>query len=95
MADVTMTVTATQAVTMTIEAVIINQTMIVNFEDVSDTLTSDYFVNKTLDDIVLIANGTDLITSEQATKASTASNVITITDLGGTGLVKAIISSAV
>ena len=95
MADITMTITAMQAVTMTIEAIIINQTMIVNFEDVSDTLTSDYFVNKTLNDIVLIANGTDLITLEQASKASTASDTIIITDLGGTGVVKAIISTAV
>lgn len=95
MADVAMTVTATQVVTMTIQAVIINQTMVVNFENVSNTLTSSYFVNKTLDDIVLIANGTDLITLEQASKASTASDTITITDLGGTGIVKAIISQAV
>ncbi len=95
MVDVTMTVTATQVVTMAIEAVIINQTMVVNFENVSNTLTSSYFVNKTLDDIVLIANGTDLITLEQASKSSTASDTITITDLGGTGIVKAIISQAV
>lgn len=95
MTDVTMTVTATQTVTMAIEAVIINQTMIVNFENVSDILISDYFINKSLDDIVLIANGTDLITLEQASKSSTASDTITITDLGGTGIVKAIISQSV
>ena len=95
MADVNMQITQTDVVTMTIAAVIINETMIINFENVSATLTSDFFINKSLDDIVLIANGTDLITINEASKVSAASDTITISDLGGSGKVKAIIGSAV
>ena len=81
-----------QTVTFTVAAVIINQTMIVNFSSVSTTLTSDFFIGKSLNDIVLIANGTELITIAQCTKTTTASNTITLTDtLEGTGVVKAII----
>lgn len=90
--DVTFTIEQ-QAVNFEIEAVIINQVMIVNFSSVTDTLTSSYFVGKTLNDIVLIANGTELITISQATKATTVSDTITLTDsLGGTGSVKAIVA---
>lgn len=89
--DVSFTI-ATQTVSFQIAAVLINQTMIVNFTSVSDTLTSSFFVGKTLNDIVLIANGTEMITVSQCTKATTASNTITLTDsLGGTGNVKAIV----
>lgn len=83
-----------QAVNFEIAAVIINQIMIVNFDNVTDTLTSDYFVGKTLDDIVLIANGTELITIEQCTKATTASDTITIADSLEGGIVKAIVGQS-
>lgn len=81
-----------QEVNFEIQAVIINQTMILNFTNVSDTLTSDYFIGKTLNDIVLMANGTEMITIQQCSKSSTASDTITLdSSLGGTGIVKAII----
>jgi hypothetical protein len=89
--DVSFTI-ATQTVSFQIAAVLINQTMIVNFSSVSDTLTSSFFVGKTLNDIVLIANGTEMITVAQCTKSSTASDTISLVDsLGGNGNVKAIV----
>ena len=92
MADVNFSITQTNAVTFTIAAVIINQVMIVNFSSVSTSLVSDHFAGKTLDDIFLIANGTEKITEGGATKASTASTeIILTTSLEGTGTVKALI----
>lgn len=93
MADVNFSITQTNAVTFTIAAVLINQVMIVNFSSVTTSLVSAYFAGKTLNDIVLIANGTEMITQGMATKATTAgTEIILTTSMEGTGTVKAIIA---
>ena len=63
--------------------------MIVNFTSVSTTLTSSLFVGKSLNDVAVIANGTELDTISEC---SISGNTITLnTSLGGSGRAKVII----
>ena len=60
--------------------------MIINFTDVEDTLTAAAFDGKTLNELAVIANGTELDTMSQC---SILGDTITLVDsLGGTGRVK-------
>lgn len=64
--------------------------MIYNFTGVSTTLTNSGFVGKTLSNIAVIANGTELDTLSEC---SILGDTITLnTDLGGTGRAKVIVA---
>ena len=71
------------------EVVNISNAMILNFTSVTTTLTHASLVGKTLNDIAVIANGTELDTLSEC--SITGDTITLLTSLEGTGRAKVIV----
>ena len=82
---------------LTLSGINISSIVMEEFLNVSQTLVSSAFVGKTLSQMLIQGNGgewTTMNTGTEVTKASTASNTLTLSqDFGGTGIFKVLIVS--